>query len=115
MTTPLGKSITRNQMKGMEQPDQILLPTTEIGGSRSIDNTLRTHTANHKYPTSQPDFVQLKKKTGPGHNYWNHVFIVSLNSGIDFPIYGRNIDNNTGINPQGPIVTTIPKSNRESN
>ena len=51
ITTPLGKSITRNWVTGTEQPDQILLPTTEIGGSVSIVNTLRTDTENWKDPT----------------------------------------------------------------
>ena len=31
-TNPTGESITSNLMKGMEQPDQVLLPT-EKGGS----------------------------------------------------------------------------------
>ena len=53
--------------------------------------------------------------TGPGHNDRNHFPIGSLNSGIDVPRSGRNIDNRTSMKPQEPIVTTIPDSNREKN
>ena len=51
LATPPGKSITRNQITGMDQPAQILFPTTEIGGSVSITNTLRYDTANQADPT----------------------------------------------------------------
>ena len=53
--------------------------------------------------------------TGPGHSDQNHLPIGSLNSGIDVPRSGRNIDNPTGMNPQGPIVITISESNRANN
>ena len=51
LATPPGKSITRNQITVMDQPDQILFPTTEIGGSVSTTNTLWSDTANRTDPT----------------------------------------------------------------
>ena len=51
LATPPGKSITRNQITGMDQPDQILFPTAEIGGSISTTNTLGYDTANQSDPT----------------------------------------------------------------
>ena len=51
LATPPGKSITRNQITAMDQPDQILFPTTEIGGSVSTTNTLWSDTANRTDPT----------------------------------------------------------------
>ena len=38
-----------------------------------------------------------------------------MDIGTDVPRCGWNIDNITGMNPQGPIVTTIPVSNRSNN
>ena len=50
MATPLGKIITRDWMTGMDQPAQILFPTTEIGESvkysMGIADPLRTDTTN---------------------------------------------------------------------
>ena len=51
LATPPGKIITRNQITGMDQPDQILFPTTEIGGSISTTTTLGSDTANRTDPT----------------------------------------------------------------
>ena len=102
-------------MMDTEQLAQIFLPTTEIGGFVSIANTLRTETENWTEPIIQPTIFHLKQENGPGHSDRNHLPIWSLNSGIDVPIPGRNIDNRTGVNPQGSIVTTIPDSNRENN
>ena len=83
--------------------------TTPLGKS------LRADTENRADPTIQPIIVHLKKVTGPEHNERNHFPIGSLNSGIDVPRSGRNIDNRTGLKPQGPIVTTIPESNKSKN
>ena len=109
------ESITRNRKTVMEQLYQILFSTTEIGGSVSIANTLRNGTENLTDPTIQPTIFNLKQATGTGHSERNHLTIGSLNSGIDVPKYRQNIDNRTGVNPQGPIVTTIPDSNRSNN
>ena len=115
MTIPLGKSITRDQRKGTEQPVQILLPTTEIGGYVSITNTLRTGTAIHTHPNIQPTIFHTKKMTRTGKSDRKYFPIGNLNSGIDVPRSGRNIDNRTGINPQGPIMTTITESDGANN
>ena len=112
---PLGKSITTNRMMGTEQPYKILLPTTKIGRSITIANTLRTDTENRTDPTIQPKILHPKQATEMVHSECNHFPIRNLNSGIDVTIYGRNIDNPTGMNPQGPIGTTIPESNRANN
>ena len=82
-TNPLRKSVTSNRMTGTEQPAQILLPTTEIGGFVSIANALSTDTENHKDHTFQPTTVHLKQTTRMGHNDQNHFPIGSFNSGID--------------------------------
>ena len=97
MTTPRGESITRNGMTGTEQPDQFLLPNTEIGESVSIDNTLSTGTAYQTDPTIQLTIVHLNQATWPGHSDRNHFPIQSLNSGIDFPRSMCNIDHRTGM------------------
>ena len=115
MTTPLGKSITRTLMTVMEPPSQILFLTTELGGSVSITNILRTDTSNQTNPNIKPTIIHLKQAKVPGHNDQNHFPIKGSNSGIDVPISRRNIDNRTRINPQGPIVTMIPESNRANN
>ena len=115
MITPLEKSITRNQITGMEQPAKILFPATKIGGSVSITNTLRTDTENRNYATIQPTIFHLNQATRPRHSDQDHFPIRNLNSGIDAPISGQNIDNCTGMNPQVPILTTIPYSNRANN
>ena len=49
------------------------------------------------------------------HSELNHFPIMSLDSGIDVPRSGRNIDNHTVMNPQGLIVTTIQESNIAKN
>ena len=113
--TPLDKIITRNWLTGTEQPDKILLSTTEIGGSVSIANTLRTDTENHKDPNIQPTTIHIKQSSRPRHSERNHFHIGSLNSGIDVPRYGWNIDNRTEMNPQRPIITTISESNISNN
>ena len=115
MATPPGKSITRNRITGMEQPAQILFPTTEIGGSVSIANKISSETANRIDSTIQPTIINFKQETGTGHSECNHLSIRSLNGGIDVPRCGQNIDNRTGMNPQGPIVTTIPEYNGYNN
>ena len=83
--------------------------TTPLGKSLRIDTSNRTN------PTSQPTIVYLKQATGPIHNDQNHFPIGILNSGIDVPRSGLNIDNRTEMKPQVTIVTTIPESNRSKN
>ena len=77
-----------------------------------LGKSLKNYISNRTDPTSQPTILNLNKSTGPRHKDRNHFSIRSLNSGIDVPRSGRNIDNRTGMKPQGPIVTTIPESNR---
>ena len=84
---------------GTEQPAQIFLTTTEIGGYVSIANTLKYGTKNRTNPTIQPTIFHFKQSTKQGNSDWNHSPIGSLNSGIDVPRSGRNIDNRTGMNP----------------
>ena len=83
--------------------------TTPLGKS------LRTDTENWTDPTSQSTIFHLNQATGLGHNDRNHLPISSSNISIDVPRYGCNIDCHTGMKPQGPIVTTIPESNRANN
>ena len=85
-------------MTGAEKPAQILLPTTEIGGSVNIANLLVSETVNNMDPNIQPTVVQLKKETVPVHSDLNHFPIRSFNSGIDVTRSGRNIDNRNGMN-----------------
>ena len=99
-------------MTGTKQPAQILFLTTEMGGSVSIVNTLRTDTANQTDITIQPTIAHLKQAAVTGLIDQNHFLIGSLNSGIDVPRSDRNFYNSTGMNPHGPIMTTIPMSNR---
>ena len=102
-------------MTGTKQPAQILLTTTEIRRSVSITNTLKAETENLAEPTIQPTIIHCDRETGTGHSDRNHLLIGILNSGIDVPISGWNIDNHTGMNPHGLIVTTIPESNISNN
>ena len=78
-------------------------------------NKLRDDTANQTYPTIQLATAQFNQVTATGHSDQKHFPIGILNSGIDVPKYGRNIDNHTDINPQEPIVTTIPESSKTNN
>ena len=110
----LVKSINMSWMMGMEQPDQILYPTTEIWGSVSIAKKLRTDISNRKDPTIQTTIVHLNQWTELWHSGQNHLPTGSFNSVIYVFRSGRNIDNHTGINPQGPIMTTIPESTRSN-
>ena len=62
LNTPHRKSITWNRMAGMEQPDQILLPATEIWGYVSIANPLRPGTANQTDPLFNQQFSTSSKR-----------------------------------------------------
>ena len=95
-------------MTGTEQPAQILFLANEIGGYVSIASTLRADTVNQTDLTIQPTIIHFKQATGPGHSDRNHFPIGILNSGIYVPRFRSNIDNYAGLNPQGPIVATIP-------
>ena len=83
--------------------------TTPLGKS------IRTVIENWTDPTSPPTIIHLKQETGPQQNDQNQFPIRILNSGIDVPRSGLNIDNCTGMKPQGPIMNTIPESNRVKN
>ena len=102
-------------MTGTEQPAQILLLTTEMGGSISITNLLGDDTNNRMDSTIQPTISHFKQEAVPGHSDWYHFLIGSLNNGIDVPRPGQIIDNQTGMNPHVPIVTTILESNISNN
>ena len=76
MATLIVKSITRNQMTSTEQPAQILLQTTEIGGSvkQSVDivNPFRTDIANRMETTIQPTIMHFNQATGMVNSDRNH-------------------------------------------
>ena len=103
----------------MEQRAQILLPTTEIGGSvkyfMSIENPFRTNTENWMDPIIQPTLLQFNQATGLGHSDRNQFPLGSLDSGTYVSRSGRNINNRTGMNSQGPITAMIPESNSVNN
>ena len=80
-----------------------------------ITDPFRTDTTNRRNPIIQPTIVQFYQDTILVHSDQNHFPIGSLDSGTDAPISGRNIDNRTEMNPQGPIGTTTLESNREKN
>ena len=100
----------------MKQPSQISFPTTEIGGavkhSMGIANPFRDNTVNQTDPNIQPTIVYFKQATVPVHSDPNHFPLGSLDSGSEVPRSRQNIDNCTKMTLQGPIVTTIPDSNR---
>ena len=80
-----------------------------------IANPFKTYKANQMNPNIQPNIFHLIHLTGPVHSGWIHFPISILESGIDVPIYRQNIGNSNEMNPQGPILTMIPESNRENN
>ena len=67
------------------------------------------------YHTIQPTIIHSNQATRPGHNDQDYFPIGSLDSGTDVTRYGWNIENQTGMNPQVRIVTTIPESESASN
>ena len=119
MDTPLEKIISRNWMTSTEQPDQISLLTTEIGGSiqyfMGILNPYRNNTENRTDPTIQPTSIHFNQSTLPGHSDCDHLPLGNFYSGTDVLRSGRNVDNQTGMKQQGLIMTTIPESNRAKN
>ena len=64
-----------------------------------LTNPFRADTANCMYPTIKSIISCFKQSNGPVHCDQNYDPLRSLNSGIDVPISGRNIDNRTGMNP----------------
>ena len=102
-------------MVGIKQPAQILLLTTEIGGPVNITNTLSIDTENWTGHNIQPNMVYFQQATRLVHSDRKQLPIRRFNSCIDIYRSGRNIDNRTGINLWGPIVTMILESNRENN
>ena len=118
MNTPHGNSITRNLITGMEQSTQVSF-LTEIGGYANflvgIMNPFRTNKAHRTYPTIESAIVNSNQENRTGHSDRDYSPIRSLASGTDVTRYGQNIDNRTGTNSQGPIVTMIPEYNSFSN
>ena len=118
MNTPHGNSITRNLITGMEQSTQVSF-LTEIGGYANflvgIMNPFRTNKAHRTDPTIESAIVHSNQENRTGHSDRDYSPIRSLDSGTDVTRYGQNIDNRTGTNSQGPIVTMIPEYNSFSN
>ena len=117
--TPLENSNTRYQMTGMKQPVHISLPTPEIEGAVNTQWVSLTHSGTTQKIVWTPLFNQLLPSSGKWLEQDTVIGTTPplriLNSGIDVPRSGRNIDNCTGMNPQGPIVTKIPEYNRANN
>ena len=106
------KKISRNKTAYTpllkSDPKKIPIPSLNT----LLGKNLRTDTENWTNPTIQPTTIYLKQATGPGHIDRNHFPIGSLNSGINVPKYGQNIDNRTEMKPLGPIMNMIPEFNR---
>ena len=89
--------ITSNRMTDTKQPVLILMMTNKIGGAvkhlMGIGKPFRDDTENWTDPTIQATIVHFKKAIRMRHSDWNHFILGILNSGIDVPIFGRNIDN----------------------
>ena len=106
-------------MTGMEKPDQVSLKTNEIGGSIKflvrIANPFSTPTENWTGTNIQTTIIHSKQATSLVHIDWYHFHLRILDSDTGVPRSGCNIYNRIGINPQGPIVTTFPKSNSAIN
>ena len=66
-------------------------------------------------PTIQPIIVYSNQATKLGHINRYYPPLRILDRGTDIPISGRNIDNPTRVNQQGPIETNIPDTNSASN
>ena len=79
-----------------------------------ITDPFRTDTTNRRNPIIQPTIVQFYQDNILVHSDQNHFPIGSLDSGTDVPISRRNIDNLTGMKPQGHIGNMIPESNSAS-
>ena len=101
-------------MMGTEIPAQVSL-LTEVGGFvkllLGIAKPFRTHPENWTDPTIKQTIVQYKQATGQGNSDRDYFQLGSFYSGTDVTRYRRNIDNCTGMNPQGSIVTMAPESN----
>ena len=117
LTTPLGKWPPNNIMTENMSRVSFLI---EIRGSKTfsvgIAYPFRTHRANCNKPNIQPTIIHCNQETVWGNSDWYYCPLGSLDSGTDVQIrgYGHNIDNRTGMNPQGPIGTIIPGTNSES-
>ena len=103
---------------GTEQPAQVSLPTEIVGSVKflvGIAHPFRTHTFNRNESTIQPTIIHSNQSTIPGHSdrYYSPLGILDIGTGV--PRSGRNIDNRTGVNPQGHIGTTISEFNSTSN
>ena len=75
-----------------------------------IGRYLKTIQESHKNgnnPTIQPTIVHSNQSIVPVHIDWDYFPLGGLYSVTDVPRFRWNHDNRTGMNPQGPIVTTI--------
>ena len=80
-----------------------------------IVNPFRNDTENLTDPTIEPTIYRFNQATRLGHSDQNNYPLGSLDSDTDLSRSGRNIDNRTGMNPHGTIVTTTQESNRAKN
>ena len=71
--------------------------------------------SHSKFVGPQFSNIRSKRATRRGNSDWGYLPLSSFDSGPDVLISWWNIDNHTGMNPQGPIVTTIPYLNSASN
>ena len=110
LTPPLGTFTPRNII--MEQRAQVSFPT-EIVGSENISvgiaHLFRTHRANRNDRTIQPTIIHSNQSSGQGHSDGDYSPLGSLDSGTDAQRggSGRNIDNCTGVNPQGVTGVSV--------
>ena len=93
------KEIARNQNTYAPNLKSHLDNLTIPSLNTPLGKSLRTDIENWTDTTTQPTIFHLKKSNGLGHIEPNPFPIGSLNSGIDVPISGRNIDNRTGMKP----------------
>ena len=78
-----------------------------------ITHPFRSHKACCNGPTIQTTIPQSNQVTRWGHSDWEFPLGI-LKSGTDVKsgIFGRNINNHTGVNPQDTPKTTSPDINR---
>ena len=84
---------------------QFLLPIKNVGSeefSVGIAHPFGSHKACRNGPTIQTTIPQSNQVTRWGHSDWEFPPLGILKSGTDVKsgIFGRNINNHTGVNPQ---------------
>ena len=118
MTNTLGKIIPMDLMTCMRQPAQVFL-TAKIEGSVKLSVGIskpfgKTDKIQNE-PNIQPTITQSNQSIGPGHIDWDYFPIMLVYIGTNYPRTGWNNYKRTGMNPQGPIVTTILEYNSVNN